>query len=522
MPLVSPAVRAPEASRLDIRTLVACVAAAFLGGIVYVNALHNPFVYDDYHTVVANRSIQGPTSLRSMVLHDITRPVVNVSYGLDRVVWGDRPFGFHVTNVLLHMLNVVLLFQFARRLEEDRSPPDGAESGSSGRVRLASFAAAALFAVHPMMTEAVGYISGRSEVLCATFFLLAMLSGRRWLRGGGAPWAALTIGLWIVALASKEPAAMFPFVLLAYDWLAVAGDAGARRRRLLTVHLPLVGFAVAAGLLRLAVLVRVEYPGQATAHWSYILLELDVVRRYVGMLLYPVGQSMFHEVTAIRSVFDPRVGVGVAVVGALAALVWILRRFESTMSLGIAWFLLLLVPSSVLILFDQGEPMTEHRVYLASCGVFLAAGGGLAWASAWLDRVGARPRALVPIVLAVVVWSFGAETRFRNVVWASPVTLWRESVDLAPTHFRPRLLLGEALQDEGRNREALEEFETAVRLRPTEPTTHVMLGRSLAELGRFDEARQQLRRALEIDPRNEQARRSLAVLEALHLQSRQP
>ena len=77
--------------------------------------------------------------------------------------------GFHVTNVLLHMLNVVLLFQLAWRFEKGRL--------------LAAFAASTLLAVHPMMTEAVGYISGRSEVLCATFFMLAMMSGRRWLEG---------------------------------------------------------------------------------------------------------------------------------------------------------------------------------------------------------------------------------------------------------------------------------------------------------------------------------------------------
>ena len=154
----------------NVRALVACGVAALLGGVVYLNALHNPFVYDDYHTVVENASIARVTDLRAIVLGAVTRPIVNFSYAVDRALWGTKPLGFHVTNVLLHMLNVVLLFALARRLSEDR---------------LAAFAAAALFAVHPMMTEAVGYIAGRSEVLCATFFLPAVMCGRRWLRGGG-------------------------------------------------------------------------------------------------------------------------------------------------------------------------------------------------------------------------------------------------------------------------------------------------------------------------------------------------
>src|SRR4029077_11939329 len=130
--------------------------------------LHNPFVYDDHHTIVTNTSIVRLTDLRAIVRHDVTRPLVNLSYAIDRALWGGEPFGFHASSVLLHMLNVALLFALARRL-----------SGS-----FAAFAAAALFAVHPMMTEAVGYVSGRSEVLCAMFFLLALMAGRRWLRGG--------------------------------------------------------------------------------------------------------------------------------------------------------------------------------------------------------------------------------------------------------------------------------------------------------------------------------------------------
>src|SRR5437667_968450 len=201
--------RAAKASRFDIRAVAGCSAATLLAGVVYLNALHNPFVYDDYHTVVANTSLQRVANIRAIVLHDVTRPIVNLSYAIDHALWGATPPGFHVTNVLLHMLNVVLLYRLARRLAEDR------------HADLVACAAAMLFAVHPMMTEAVGYISGRSEVLCATWFLPAMMCGRLWLRGNGARWGLRTVALWIGALATKETAAMFPFLLFAYDWLAV-------------------------------------------------------------------------------------------------------------------------------------------------------------------------------------------------------------------------------------------------------------------------------------------------------------
>lgn len=470
--------------------------AALLAGLVYLNALHNPFVYDDYHTVVANASLQHVTDIRAIVLHDVTRPIVNCSYALDRALWGATTFGFHVTNVLLHVLNVVLLFHLARRLSDDR------------RV---AFASATLFAVHPMMTEAVGYISGRSEVLCATFFLSALLCGRRWLRGDGPRWAALTVACWIAALASKEPAAMFPFVLLAYDFLALTGDD--RRRRLLRVHVPLAIFAVVAGLVRVAVLMRIEYPS-ARVHWPFLLLNLDVLRRYVGLMFFPRDQALFHEVAPPGGLFEPRALVAILVLGLIVALAWRLRRASWIASLGLAWFLLLLVPSAALIMLDQGEPMTEHRVYLASVGLFLAGGVAVRQIGAWVTRVAARARPLVPATFALVIFSFGAETVVRNRVWSSPVTLWRESVDLAPGHYRPRLLLGEALQETGRLEEAAAQFRAAVRLRPTEPMGHVKLGRCLAEMGQVQEARREFLEAVRLDPQNVPAKQSIIILDA--------
>src|SRR5712671_4004885 len=180
MPVFPPTVHDRAAWQLEMRASLLCSAAALSAGLVYLNALHNPFVYDDYHTVAANPSILSVANLRAIVLYDMTRPIVNFSYAIDRAIWGAAPFGFHVTNLLLHIVNVGLLFLLAWRLAEDF---DAGPLPASPRAGVVAGASAALFAVHPMMTEAVGYISGRSEVLCTTFFMLAMMCGRRWLVG---------------------------------------------------------------------------------------------------------------------------------------------------------------------------------------------------------------------------------------------------------------------------------------------------------------------------------------------------
>src|SRR5205807_1415858 len=111
------------------------------------------------------------------------------------------------------------------------------------------------------------------------------------------------------------------------DWLTVAAAAQDKRQRLLTTHLPLIGATVIAGIGRLLTL-RFEYPGQVSVHWRYILLELDVARRYAWLLVNPGGQAIFHEVAAIGSLWEPRALVAVGATGLLLVLAWKLRKVE--------------------------------------------------------------------------------------------------------------------------------------------------------------------------------------------------
>src|SRR5262249_33097509 len=178
-------------------------------------------------------------------------------------------------------------------------------------------------------------------------------------------------------------------------------------------------------------------------------------------------------------------------------------------TLGIVWLVLVLVPASALILFDQGEPMTEHRLYLASCGLFIAAGTAIGVAAESLPRwktAGAG-------ILALAGTALGSQTVVRNRVWADPVSLWGESVALAPDHPRPRLLLGEALADTGQFDLAIQEFRMAIRLRPTDATAYLKLGRLLAATGRLEESRAELGRAAALDPGNQLVRQSIAAVE---------
>jgi hypothetical protein len=385
------------------------------------------------------------------------------------------------------MLNVALLFELARK--------------HTGR-RLAAFLAAAIFAVHPLMTQAVGYISGRAELLCTTFLLLAFAAARRWMLGGGGVWLAATYGCWLLALASKETAVLFVLVLL-YDRLLLDGTAAERRRRLLRLHLPVIALVVAAVAVRLAVFVRVEHSGHLDVDWRFGLLELDVVRRYLGLLVSPRHQTVFHELPPVTGLTEPRVLTAMGVVAALGTIAWGLRRVEGLVTFGIAWFMLALVPPAALFAMGIGEPMAEQRAYVASAGLFLAVGAGIARLEAWRRwnaRVGAR--LVFRVIVAAVIVVLSMHTWLRNQVWGNPVMLWADAIDKAPGSWTAHLLYGEALHDAGRHDEAIGAFTTALAGRPEEPAIYQKLGLCLIEVGQIPQATAAFEKLRQLQPRS--------------------
>ncbi|HEX6976273.1 MAG TPA: hypothetical protein VF147_17820, partial [Vicinamibacterales bacterium] len=313
------------------------VAAALLALVVYANALHNPFVYDDHDTVVSNASIVDLSNFRFVLAYSPFRPVVNISYALDRAMWGPEPFGFHLTNVLLHAVTVTLLFLLALGLI--------GEATASSSAPLAAFAAAGVFAVHPLFSEAVGYVSGRSEVMCAVWFLAAFLAARSAMHRPRL-WpvlAALAFGA--LAALSKENAVALPVVLLAYDWLFKPGSDAARRRRLWLVFLPIFAAGIAVALYRVSSLSAVSMGASPQAPLFNALTQSIVIWRYFGLLVWPAGQSIMHAVHRVTSVADPLAWLAVAGLVAVAAGAFLLRRREPLVTLAAIWFFSAIAPS---------------------------------------------------------------------------------------------------------------------------------------------------------------------------------
>jgi tetratricopeptide (TPR) repeat protein len=463
--------------------------AAALACAAYLNALDNPFVYDDHDTVIANRSLADLSNIRFILVYSPFRPLVNASYALDRWLWGYRPLGYHLTNIGLHVAAVVLLYAWIRRLLSD--------SGSARSAHLAAFIGAALFAVHPLQSEAVAYVSGRSELMCAVWFIAALLLARQAILSGTRTRGALAAACGVLAIASKETGLVLPIVFLAYDWLLRPGDDAARRWRLWRLVVPVFALFAVMAAYRFMMLPGIP-GGSVMAPVLNGMTQAIVIWRYVGLLAWPGGQSIMHAVHRVTSVLDPLSWVALAALVLASAAAFRLRKSYPVISFGIVWFLVVLAPSSSVVLLREG--MAEHRVYLASAGIFIAVAASM---SRWLER-DPGPSLLVRRALAgavcVVLTMLCALTVMRNRVWSSPVALWTEASLHAEGMWEPHYALADSLREAGDCRAAVPEYRKVVTLQPAHRDAHTNLGICLAQTGKLEEAEQAFGRVLEIDP----------------------
>jgi cytochrome c-type biogenesis protein CcmH/NrfG len=484
---------------LSVRSRWLPLAAAVLACAAYVNAVDNPFVYDDHDTVIGNRSLADFSNFRFILVYTPFRPLVNASYAFDRLLWDYRPAGYHLTNIALHAAAVVLLYAWTRRLVED--------SGAEVDPRGPAFTSAALFAVHPLQTEAVGYVSGRSEVMCAVFFIGALLLSRRAIVTERLVTGALAILCGILALASKETAIVLPVVFLAYDWLLRPGADADRVRRLWRVCVPLFVVCALAGAYRLSTLKAAS--AGPTAAVLNAETQAIVIWRYVRLLVWPFGQSIMHSVHRVTTVADPRAWIAVLAIALAIAIAVRIRRSHPVVAFGIVWFFVVLAPSSSVIPLREG--MAEHRVYLASAGFFMTAAGVL---QLWWRRLADRswlPRLAIAVLLVVLCLL----TARRNAVWSDPVTLWAEATLHAEDMWEPHYALADSLREYGQCDAAISEYRKVVAVRPAYRDAYTNLGICLAQDGQLGEAERAFRQALAIDPRFARGYTNLGALALL-------
>jgi tetratricopeptide (TPR) repeat protein len=406
--------------------LVAAVAV-----LAYLPSLGGPFHFDDYNVIVDYPTVHSWSTLFERAGGGV-RAVLKASYVLNWTL-DPGPLGFHLVNIALHAANTVLLFLIGRRLV-----PDNVRNYFVSPALLAAL----LFALHPMQTEAVTYISGRSSSLMAAFYLSALLLYLR-----GAHWALSGL-LFVLAVATRETAVTLPAALLLIELCRGTAWRTIVQRQAAHWLLLVAGVAVVLTNPRYFELLAYGYGERSLG--GNLLTQIGGVSYLIWHL---VGLHDLNIDPALPSITEWSAALAFQFVLLLALFalgVANLRR-RPWLAFGILWFFLQLAPTNSIV--PRLDVANDRQLYLACWGLFFALAVQIDW-----------PRA-VAVALCLL---FAGASVIRQLDYRDEITLWEASVRSSPWNARAHNNLGYAYYQAGRKPEAKREFQTALLLDRTE------------------------------------------------------
>jgi tetratricopeptide (TPR) repeat protein len=468
------------------------------------------------------------------------RPLASYTLALSYALSGRETWGYHAFNLLVHGANALLLFGAARR----------AFAGAALRGRLGdagpwlALAGAALWAVHPLATEAVVFVSARSELLVAAFLLLCLCACARAFSGegcrAGAWTAAAVAAAWLGALC-KEVMVVAPLAVLLYDraFFSEGWAAALRRRRGLYLGLASSWLAV-AGVVAAQPRGRTVGFDLGLSPLQYLFTQAGVLLHYLRLAAWPAPLQFLYDwppAWTLREALPE-----LAVVGALALATLAGLRRRPAAAFPAAWFFLILAPTSSVVPIVS-ELVAEKRMYLPLAGLVPGAVAALFLAGrALARRTGVRPRAAAAagaLAAGAAALALAAGTAARVDVWRTELSLWEDTVAKAPRHPWANnnlgivyLRRGELERAEARFRAALDRkpdlatawvnlgnvrmaredvagavdaYREGLRERPDAYEVHYDLGLGLARLGRVDEAIEHWEEAVRLYPAHRSA-----------------
>ena len=474
--------------------------------LLYAGSLRADFLMDDETIITANTRLapgQSPLEIfrRPEQFADFTlpyyRPLVNVSYWVDRWLWGSNASGFHLTNVLLHGVATLLVFALARALIAEP---------------LWAALAALMFAAHPIHTESVIMVQGRTDLLGTVLVLLSLLALLQVFRStGGVRIVAAGVasgGALLGALLSKEMAIMWP--ALAALIVVACPNAGKGK----TARMALM-CAIGAAVLGVYFWIRgAATGGPLPVDFSRIgtpslgLVPITFVT-YVGLLVWPFSFSFIRSIPPPETWADPRILVSALLaIAILLSLVW-LTRSNRVAAVGAVWMVITLLP--VLNLFPiPGFVVAERYLYLPSVGFCLLLVTWIRQAAFTYVRSKCH-LALAAAVLLLLV-AFTATIQVRAIQWQDPVGVFETMARRTPDSFFVQNNLGIEYLSAGETQRAVDALLRARELEPSNPVVWNNLGVALRQSGRLSEARSALERAITMNPAYAQAYENFAEL----------
>ena len=472
-----------------------CVALVAMAWLVFGQTLRHDFVnYDDMDYVTKNAQVSRGLTFEGILwafthAHSANwHPLTWISHMIDCQLYGLNPGGHHLTNVLLHAANAILLFLLLRQMTGALWP---------------SALVAALFAIHPLRVESVAWVAERKDVLSGLFFMLTLMAYVRYARAPSrSRYVAVTV-LFALGLMSKPMLVSVPFVLLFLDhWPLNRLDLFSLRRPeerntlWLLFREKLAWFGLALGSCVITVIAQ-RGAIQPVSHISFPARFANAALSYFDYLC----QTFWPADLAVLYPWDPSrlrpsvVAIAFFVLLAVTVLVLVARRRRYLLT-GWLWYLVMLLPV-IGILHVGNQSHADRYTYLPQIGVYLI----LVWAAADLC---ARWRFLrVPVTLAAccAVVGLGFSARAQAASWQDSESLWTHALAHTTVNIIAEGNLGLAQHWKGNDGEAMKHFERSLLIDRRQPELLSSLGLFYLDLGRVDDSIAVLKEALGLEPR---------------------
>jgi len=499
-----------------------------IGVAIYSNTLHSPFVFDDGPSITRNPTIKNLENFYgNSTGYDKypTRIIGYFSFALNYSIGEFDPFGYHILNIAIHIINALLVGFFV--LITFRTP-FLKKSLSEATAREVSLISGMLFLVHPVQTEAVTFIVQRLTSLTTTFYLLSLyfyVKSRVIFIGGSNKsetkflvYLVCSICFCIFAMKTKEISFTLPFIILIYECFFFDGPYRSRACFLLPFLLSLLIIPLALIDVRAPFGKVLSDIGTATriqtdvSRGDYLLTQLSVIVTYVRLLFFPIDQNLDYDYPIYRSLLQPRVFFcATTLLCILGISLWLYlrsRRAESAplrvISFGIAWFFITLSVESSLVPIE--DVIFEHRVYLPSVGVFLS----LAMAVSVISRRWNRTACIWVFVFLTSVLSIA--TYKRNSIWKDDLVLWSDNVQKSPSKARPHYNLGSSYLLRGMTDKAIQEYQEAIQMDSAYADAYLNLGVAYASKGEEEKAMAALHKAIQFKPDDSESHYNLGLL----------
>jgi len=487
--------------------------------VAYSNSFHGALVFDNASVIGEDPRIRGTTPeniesiLKGRYWYGDTgrpatspwyRPFTTFSYLVNYAVLGDgpRPEGYHWVNLALHEVDVALVYALGILILGETAP---------------AWALAAIWGVHPLLTEAVTNIVGRAELLAALGVLAGLLCHVKGAAAAGwrrVAWLAGLAAAQAVGLFSKENGAVLPGIMLLYD-LTWPERATWRRRAAsyAVAALPIAVYLYLRSGLHIHMVVEfTENPLVSAGFWTARLTAVKVIGKYLWLFVWPARLSADYTYNTVelfgwrvwnwedaQTLIALAICLAAALLAALLAVRW--RRTGRPLLFFLVFFFVALAPASNMFIIG-GSTMAERFLYLPSVGL---AGSVVAAVCALGRRRLLKPRVAARVAwatLGVVSLAFAARTYARNFDWQDERSIWASTVDACPGSVRAHYNLGLALEhDPDRLPDAIAEYQAALRIEPAFVEAHNNLANALAQMpGRLPDAIAEYQAALRLRP----------------------